>query len=206
MTSDQASSNGPKLRSFAGAAAPQGLAAGLLGLGQLPEDARQAFWDLLEPNLAPTISPSVEKLVDEYCGRYDVPQDSLVPIVSSCRTLFHHAAGLDLAVELMVEDLKALCGPETQVIRLLTAYYTKALPRIRSFIVIGTLADYGAVLEDVRLRMDYVPTSRHTPQAVTPVALLTFDYREGEERKRLTVQAPATVLQKLKLMCEGVFK
>jgi len=194
----------PKLHSLAGAEAPEGLAADLDAVGALPQSARDGLWTLLEQNLGPTVDDSVEAEVDRFCAQHGVSQEALVPVVRGCRRLFRLAAGSDLAVELVAEDLKALCGAASETTRVLLACYAKALPLIRTQNIVALMTEFGAVLDDVRIRLDYVPATRHDGSKVVPIALMSLRYREGDERKHLAVQAPLELLVQLKRMCDAI--
>ncbi len=179
-------------------------------MAALPEAVQDAFWGVLEPNLAAVIDDAVGAKVAAFCLEHKLDEDALVPVVRGCRTLFLPAARRDLAVEKMAEDLTALCGGSgssvSPPVRALLGCYSKALPRLRAQLVLDSLDDFGPVLEDVRLRVDHVPTSRHAPQTVSTVALLSLKYRDDAQRKRMTVQVPMPVLRKLKSLLDAVVK
>jgi hypothetical protein len=97
-----------------------------------------------------------------------------------------------------------LCGPASETARLLLACYAKALPRIRTQNIVALMTEYGAVLDDVRIRLDYVPTTRHDASKAVPIALMSLRYREGDQPKHLPVQVRLELLAKLKGMCDAI--
>ena len=199
----------PALHSFAGAIAPPGLGDELAGFAALTPPARERFWELLEPNLANEVSDRVEALVEQFCVETGVTPTQLVPVVRACRQIFRTAAGIDVGVEQVAEDLKALLADRAdaaETIRRLTACYAKALARIRSANIVAFMTEYGPVLDKVRIRVDYVRTSRHDASAMVPVALMSLRYREGEDDKHLTLQASMSTLIELRHLCNALIQ
>lgn len=186
-----------RLNALGGGSAPADLAGDLIALEDLPEAARAHLWELLEPNLAPAIGEPHARLAKRFGDAFGVPPQLLVRIVRGCRLLLRSAALADVPVERVTIDLNVLCGEHPVVVRELTAYYREALPRVRSREVVDALPHFGAVLEDVRVRRAFVPTSRHTPQLVTPVSAMTLSYREDGATKRLTLQLTAQAVELL---------
>ena len=190
------------LHSFAGGEVPPQLAADLRTLCALPESVRDSLWTLLEPNLVATVGPEAEALAVAYCRDHSIAPEKLVPLVSGCRVLFFEAARHDLSVQQVAGDLQQLCQ-DAEAARVLTVCYKKALPLIRARTVMDTLGRYGAVIDSMDIRMDYIPISRHVTNMV-PLAMLSMHYREGDERKRITVQVPASALVKLEKAIEAL--
>lgn len=191
-----------RLNALGGGFAPPDLASDLIALEALPEAARAHFWELLEPNLARTIDESHARLARRFGDAFGVPPQLLMRLVRGCRLLLRSAALADVPVERVTIDLNVLCGEHPQVVQQLTAWYREALPRVRSREVVDALPDFGAVLEDVRVRRAFVPTSRHTPQLVTPLSAMTLSYRENGETRRLTLQLTAQAVELLLARCK----
>jgi hypothetical protein len=195
-----------ELRSYGGAAGPEGLAAAVGAVNDLPGSARDDLWTLLEPNLGLQIDDDVEEIVDAFCAKHGVSVDALVPVAQGCRRLFHQAAGIDLSLEEFCEDLNALGSLSRASTGALIACYVKALPFIRSQLVLQTLADFGNVLEDARFRISYLSTTSHQADAVLPVVQLALRYSENGETKRLHVQIAPDVLTKMKVSLDRLVK
>lgn len=78
--------------------------------------------------------------------------------------------------------------------------------RVRTQLFLAALEEHGAVLSDVKWRVDLVATTSHAPRLLLPVAMLTLSYREGGEERRITLQAPGDVLRKLRDVADLVLK
>lgn len=170
----------------------------------LPQSARDSLWTLLEPHLGPQIPDTAQVIVSAFCAEHGVTEDDLAPVVRACRDLFRAAAGLDLGVEEMAADLSKLLPGDQATVRILIGCYVKALPRVRSLNVVALLGEYGSVLDDVSVRMDYVHTTRHDPTSMVPIAMMSLRYRADDEPQHLAVQLPLPLLAKLKAMCDAI--
>lgn len=184
-----------RLVSLGGVPATPALLAELRQLRDLPASVRDAFWELLEPNLGAEVSERAEADVGRFCARHDVEAAALVPVVRSSRLLIRRAAELDVAIEAFAEDLTAVGDEETA--RVLLACYARAHPRLRVERVLAGLADFGAVLDDVRARVDVVPASRHDRKLAVPVVMLSLRYQEAGQARQVTVQVAPVVLAQL---------
>jgi len=153
-------------------------------------------------HLGREVTEDMGQLAQRFSQAFDVPPERLVGLVRACRLLLRSAAMADLPVEQVTVDLNVLCGEQPELVQHVTEWYRKALPRIRSRHALETLPDFGAVLEDVLVRQSFIPTSRHTPAVVTPLASMTLCYREHGEQKRLTVQITPPILALLRARCE----
>lgn len=194
----------PRLNALNGDPAPPELAGDLLQLDTLSEAAKAHFWELLEPHLGREVGEPQGRLARRFGEAFGVPPQVLVRLVGGCRLLLRSAALADVAVERVASDLEVLCGDHPAVVQQITGWYREALPRIRSREVIDAMPDFGAVLEDVRVRRALIPTSRHTPQIVTPLSEMTLCYRENGEAKRLTLQLSPQALELLMARCKDL--
>ena len=137
-----------------------------------------------------------------FCQEHDVPQEALVGLVRGCRALFRPAALADVAVATVTIDLNQLCGEHPGIVKRLSEWYGQALPRVRVEAMLGSLDDFGAVLDDVRVRKQYLPTSKHAPSVLTPLSTMTLFYREAGEEKRVTLQLTPDTLALLRARCD----
>ncbi len=192
----------PRLNALRGGHAPPNLADDLAQFSALSQPARDHFWELLEMHLQREVTEEMGQMARRFSQAFDVPQERLVGLVRACRLLLRSAAMADLPVEQVTVDLNMLCGEQPELVQQVTEWYRKALPRIHSVHVLETLPDFGAVLEDVRVRRGFIPTSRHTPELVTPLSSMTLCYYEQGEHKRLTFQVTPQILALLRARCE----
>jgi len=188
----------PLLTALGGRPAPSELASHLAELGQLPAAARNEFGDFLALHLQREVPEELATVAQRFAKAFDIPLDRLSRVVSACRLLIRNAALRDVSVDQLIVDLNMLCGEHTHTVQLLSSWYHQALPKLRSLESLASLDDFGAVLEDVRVRKSYLPSSRHTPQVVTPIYDLTLCYREDGQRKRVTVQLDSKMAQLLR--------
>lgn len=193
-----------RLNALRGSRAPLHLADDLAQLCILSSAARDDFWVLLELHLRREVTEAMGEVAQRFAEAFDIEVKRLVRLVRGCRLLLRSAAMADLSVEQVTIDLNMLCGDNPEVVQQVTAWYRKALPLVRSLHVMETLPDFGAVLQDVRVRKSFIPTSRHLPDAVTPLSSMTLDYREGGQRKRLTVQLTPQIVALLRARCDEI--
>jgi len=192
------------LNSFGGADAPSTVVADLRMLTTLPNSARDELYALLEPHLGPAVPDAAQQVVTRFCQQHQVTEDQLLPVVRGCRELFRTAAGLDVGSDQLARDLDVLLEGHSEVRDALISCYARALPRIRSANIVALLGEYGAVLDDVRIRMDYVQTTQHEPSSMVPIALMSLRYRDDDQSKHLAVQLPLPLIAKLKAMCDAI--
>ncbi len=196
---------GPPRTSHSSARAAE-LSADLLTLLRLPASVQRDFGELLAHNLAAEVGEAADAHVGDFCRTHGVDALTLVPAVRAARTLFREAAAADRGVAEVVAEIEALCPGEGSLVQILAACYGRALPGLRVELVLGALGEFGLVLETIGLRLDCVPVSRHTPEAMVPIPLLTLHYREVGELKRLTVQLPPQVLATLRYALDALVK
>lgn len=186
------------LNAFGGGAGPEGLAADLRRLLEVPEPVRDVLWEVIERNLGVVVPAPVQAFVQGFCQQHGVHEDALVPIVRACRALFRQGATRDIAVAEMTQDLNLLCGTSPEVVRRVSAWYERALPLVRSMLVADTLDDFGAVLQKSRIRTSYVRASQHLPNMLVPMVTLSLRYTDGGNSQQLTLQLPPAALEELR--------
>ena len=104
----------------------------------------------------------------------------------------------------MARDLNELFSDDRGLVNTLLGLYAKALPRVRALNIAALMGEYGAVADDVSMRLDLVPMTRHEPASMVPIAMMSLRYREQDEARRLAVQLPMPVLVKLHAICEAL--
>ncbi len=191
------------IESLGGATPPAGLSDNLTSFSALPEAARERFWELLEPNLGESIDDAVAALVARFCAATAATEDQLAPIVGACRHLFRTAAGRDVGIDQMARDLGRL-GCDANTVAKLSSCYAKALMQIRATNIVQFMGEYGAVLDDVRMRVDYVRTSQHDAGAMVPIAQMSLRYSDSGKEERLALQVSMATLRKLRDLCTGL--
>ena len=189
-----------------GGAAPAGLARDLESLNGLPASAQDDLWQVLQHNLSAKLGPGVETYVEQFCAAHGLVVDALVPVVRAVRQLFREAATRDVAPAEVTRDLNLLCGTHPAIVKRVSAWYERALPFIRTMAVFDALGDFGAVLDDVRVRTAYVPVSQHHPDKLLPVLTLAVSYRDERTGppKQMTWQLSPQAVERLKSVCAAL--
>lgn len=197
----------PALAALRGGAAPAGLGADLARVLALPDSARARFWEALGPSLSEPLPPSVEKVLDAFCGRHAAPRDDLARAVRGCRFLVREAARVALPASRLSDDLRALAGDDAPALEaVLLPGYEAAKGFLRKETGRASIEDHGPVLTDVRWRVDRVVSSERGAAGETVVAMLTLRYRDAGEERKLTVQATPETLRELQRMCDELLR
>lgn len=194
----------PALRCLSGRSCPPGMAADLGRLSDLPKSARERIWQALAPALRDPLPKDIEVALDDFCRRHGTTRVAVSPVIAASRFLVRAASLIDLSVEDLEADLAALTDGDAEIVRILTGGYDTAKELLRRQVKHETLADHGNLLERVDWRMDVVASSNRGGRLATPIALLTFRYREGEKKKRLTLQLEPDSVRDLKAICEQI--
>ncbi|MBI4954663.1 MAG: hypothetical protein HY908_21740 [Myxococcales bacterium] len=189
-------------RCLGGATPPASLGADLATVRALGAEAELALWELLEPHLGPRVAADASERATRFCATHGLRRDDTLPLVRGCRFLFRQAARADASVELVREDLAAALGDAARAGRL-AELYGRALPAIRALDILDSLGRFGPVLRGAALRLDRVAVSRHLPEAVVPVALLTLEYADGPREAELTLQLGPAALAELRRVLAG---
>jgi hypothetical protein len=194
----------PKLHALDGAEPPPDLADDLRRLLRLPPEALAKLWQVLGPCLAEKISKETEELLDVFCAAYNVPDGDLARAIKACRFLIQGAAKRDLPAARLAEDITLLC-PETPLIgELLLAGYEPAKAQIRKEMAVAALLGHGSLLVGADFRVDTINASERGTRLGVPVAMLTLQYREGAEMRRITLQVLPDMMGRLRDICEQV--
>lgn len=191
------------MKTIGGAAPPAGLAGDLRAVDRLPRRAIDALEELLAPNLPAHVGEAAGKAMTAFCAARRVDPSDVVGPVRGCRFLFREAARNNASADDLRADVEALCG-EGQLPALLADLYGRALPALRQEIIIAALAEHGNLATGVDFRLDLVKQSQGGVALDTPVVLMTFRYRKGEENKRITLQFLPSVVGELQAICEKI--
>lgn len=192
------------LHSLGGGGAPPDLGDDLRRLLLLPAEALLDYWKVLGPCLAEKISAETERLLDVFCSAYRIPDDDLALTIKACRFLIQSAAKRNVPAERFGDDLDRLCPDAPGLKELLLAGYGAAVSQIRQGILKAAISDHGKLLIGAQWRVDTIEASEQGAALGMPVAMLTLHYREGNEVKRITLQALPDMMGELKGICEQV--
>jgi hypothetical protein len=192
------------LRCLEGGVPPPGLGGDLRAIERLPQRVRGDFWEILEPNLGAHLDERAAAAVSAFCEARRITLGDVAAPVKACRYLLRRVARLGLAVDDLRADVRALCGEGTPIEDLLAGWYERALPLLRRELVVGALSEHGNLALGVDWRLDTIRMSQDGVALETPVVLMTFRYREGERRRRITLQLLPDVLEDLRAICNKI--
>lgn len=196
----------PALRALDGGAPPPGLAGDLRSLSALPASVCASLWDVLGVNLGAQITEEAKAAVDAFCEARRVRATDLMAPVKACRYLIRQAARRNLNVDDFRNDVRLLCGEGSVVEAHLVGWYELALPMLRQEFVSAALAAHGKLAIGVDWRLDGILMSQEGENLGVPVAMLTFRYLEGDEKKRITLQFVPEVIRELHAICEKMLR
>jgi hypothetical protein len=194
------------LHAAGGASPPGELRRDLRCLMQMPAEAVAAFWQALGPALRDPSSEKTANVLDVFCAAYRVSEDDLARAIKACRYLIEGGARLDLPPDDLAEDIDQLCPEAPEIKTLLLSGYEAIHAELRGEIVAGALADHGKLLVSAKWRLDFVDSSDRGARLRVPVVMLTLQYREGAELRRITLQALPDTVGQLKGICEQVLR
>ncbi|MBK9265304.1 MAG: hypothetical protein IPM54_36660 [Polyangiaceae bacterium] len=194
------------LRALDGAAPPPGLAGDLRALATLPAPVRESLWDVLGPNLGAQITEEATAAVNAFCEARRLRATDLMAPVKACRYLIRQAARRNLKLDDFRDDLRSLCGDDAPFELNLVGWYERALPMLRQEFVSAALAAHGKLATGVDWRLDGILMSQDGENLGVPVAMLTFRYVEGDEKKRITLQFVPEVIRELHAICEKMLR
>lgn len=167
--------------------------------------AGEAFWALLTPGLAEQPPPSLAAAMEKLCHDYQLTPDRVSRAMRVCRLLFREAARRNVGPALMAQDLQTVAPRDAEALqRALLPRYEQLAPALRREVLYGALTDHGALLTGVTWRVDEMKLSQRGSDLQSAVALLTLTYVEGNQEKRVTLQALPDMIAQLRAMCEQV--
>jgi hypothetical protein len=207
MSESGRSNRAEGLACLEGAPPSEGLRAELLGLLKLTSSAQEALWTVLGPSLQSSLGSEVEERLGDFCRKHGVRETELALALRAARFLFREAARLDLDRASFSGDLDALAGDRAEPLKqLLLARYDEAIRAIQLEVVTGTVLDHGRLLSGTDWRIDVISDSQRGRGLKTPVAMLTFRYREGGREERFTMQALPGEIAALRDVCNQILK
>jgi hypothetical protein len=194
------------LESLAGGAAPPDIADDLRVLTRLPLSARERIWEALGPCLVEVIGPDVEGRLDHFCQTHGVPDGDLARVIKACRFLIREASVVDADRDAFARDLGRLCPDLPALGEILLPGYDLAKAQVRAEILSNTLADHGKLVEGIDWSVDVLSSSSRGERLGLPVIVLTFRYREGTRRDRITLRFVPAFVQRLREICDRIVR
>lgn len=193
--------NQPLLFSLDGSAAPEGLGKSLLLTMDLTEEVREQIGVLVQAVLESMPEEQLDDRITRLCESNQLEVEVAGTAVKATRFLLRSAAACNVESRRLAEDIAALGGP-VPLVDLLTALYDRCLPELRREIAQATILAHGKVLTGVEWRVDTLGTSSRGRGINLPVALVTLIYRDGDDTKRITLQALPDAVNLLRQVCD----
>ncbi len=193
-----------KLHCTRGEPAPEGLVADAQALLTLPEEVKRQFDQVLLPYLGGEPDEDQQAWLHELCEKHGVEPAQLVGPIRGSRFLVTKAAQTAQSHESFSEDLAHLADDPRairELIEILVPLFERAAPVLRTEIMERTVAEHGRLVEACHWRVDKIVNSEHGDGINVPVAVLTFDYREGPQSQSITLQLLPEQLNELKMAC-----
>lgn len=193
-----------KLHCLGGQAPPQEIVVDFLGLEKLPPAAVSAIWEVLMLCLGDEMPRSSQELLDRFCATHAADGAVLALVLKSSRLLVRQAAAHDLSAAVFAEDLLAVTGGNESIARVFASGYEAVKGALRGELMRQSIGDHGKVLERVDWRADYLTASSRGERFRMPYVTMTFSYREGEEKRRVSLQMPREAVSQLRAMCDKI--
>lgn len=195
----------PLLHTLGGRPAPFDIKFDLKELLLTCEVAQDSFWQLLAPAVAEASPDGLQGAVAKLCEDHALTPERVGRALRVCRLLFREGARRNIAPELLAQDLavvapndaEALCGA-------LVLRYQQLAGGLRQEILYGALTDHGSLLTGVSWRVDEMKLSQRGAELASAVTLITLSYVDGNEKKRVTLQALPDTIAQLRSMCDSL--
>lgn len=193
-----------KLHCMGGREPPLEIVRDFLGLQKLPPSAQKNIWDALVHCLGDSVEAASEAVLDRFCATHNANPDVLAVALKATRFFVRQAAARDLSTAVFAEDLMAVTEGDEAVSHTLAGGYETARNVLRAELMRQALADHGKVLERVDWRSDILNSSSRGERFRMPYVTLTFTYREGEQRSRVSLQMPRDAIHQLRALCDTI--
>jgi hypothetical protein len=201
QTASHPSSYPPALASLDGAAADPELVASMADLGALPARIHDLLPELVATRLDAMPEDQRDAKLARLCRKEELDAAIARPAMIALAALFRAAAAANVDRSALEADLEKL-GVGSPLLEVVLALYAERVGALRDEIVRATIASHGAVLTGAEWRIDTLGSSSRGRELDVPIALVTFQYQDGRESKRLTVQMLPEAVHGLRELCD----
>ncbi len=195
-----------KMHCLGGQAPPREIVSDFLGLTRLPKGAIASIWEVLVLCLGDEMTKPNETVLDRFCAVHQADGSLLALGLKAARFFVRQAAAHDLSAAVFAEDLVAVTGGEDALVRVLAGGYEAAKPALRNELMRLSIADHGKLLERVDWRADYLTGGSRGERFRMPYVTLTFSYREGDRKDRISLQMPREAVTQLRALCDKILE
>lgn len=156
---------------------------------RLPKAAREDFWIALRAYLRPELDDEAERAITGYCEKHELAPPDVAAPIRATRHLFREGARYGASPEDLAADVTTLVDVEEaqELLGLLLPWYEDLSPLVRRQLVRQTVTDHGRLVTDTRWRLERITSSDRVEGIDTPVAVVTFSYRDGDHERRTTL-------------------
>jgi len=155
----------------------------------LPAAAREQFWVALQAYLRPELDEEAQRAITDYCMKHDVEPAEVAPPVKATRHLFRESIRRNSSKEELSTDVHALVDDDDarDLLALLLPWFEDFRPLMRKEMIRQTIADHGKVVVDTHWRVEHITSSDRGDGLNATVAVMTFNYLDGPEQRRVTL-------------------
>lgn len=197
------------LQCLLGRPAPDGLGGDLLSLFELPQPVQDAFLEVLGVKLSSPPTEQQQRRVLALCQQNEVEPKVLDRPAEAAGFLMIEAARRGLDDEAFASDLAKLAGAAEEagkLVELLVPGYRQAFGPLRQQMLAKTVLEHGKLVEHTHWRIDQIMVSEHADALDTPIAVLSFAYRDASKQDRITLHFMPDQLAELRAVCDRMLQ
>jgi hypothetical protein len=177
------------------------LVASMVDLAALPPRAFDLLPELVATRLDTLAEDQRDAKLARLCRRDELDPTITRPAIVALAALFRDAAAANVDRAALESDLEKL-GLKSPLLDVVLALYEARVGGLREEIVRASIAAHGAVLTGAEWRIDTLGSSSRGRELDVPIALVTFQYQDGRESKRLTLQLLPDAVHGLRELCD----
>lgn len=191
----------PTLVCLDGREADEELVASMEDLATLPARAHEHLAEMIATRIDAMPEDQRDARLARICRKEELDLAAARPAIIGLTSLFRSAAATDVDRDALEGDLVRL-GLRSPLLEIVLGLYAERVGPMREELVRATIAAHGAVLTGAEWRIDTLGSSSRGRGLDVPVALVTFQYQDGRESKRLTVQMLPEAVHGLRELCD----
>lgn len=177
-----------RLRCLSGGAMPDEVLRDAQRLDRLTDGALAALARLLRPIVLEPMSSELGQELSRLCVHHEVAEADLGRVLRAVRWLLREASAADADAGALETDIQLVWKEPRGLRTAMLGQYDAIKQELRRQLLQDALTAHGNLLVDVDWRVDFVAADRHAAKLMSPVALVTFRYRDAEKNGRLTLQ------------------
>jgi hypothetical protein len=192
-----------RLACLGGAPSPEGLAADLETLFDLPPTAVRAIWTVLSPSLEHPISAAVEQRLAAFAKEHSVNDNVLGRALRASRFLLREAASRNLPWAVYEADLRQLTDNEV-IVELHREGYARAVATIRGELINRSRTSFGPRVVGLGWRMELGVATHELDALGDLLVKMLFVVREGSVERPMQLELGLDGVRSLREACEAI--